>query len=444
MKKLTASIIALVVLGLSWGTSIASAQGFSSILEKLDQLESRLNSLETDQSNDLEVRLEKLETTRKRDIDALQSQLATLPTRSNVDQLSQSLTDLNSRVDQFATDLGTVTAASGSSADGETASALTGELRDLIGSLRQTIATAAVQETEEGVPSLPLEITGFGDFLYVGSEEQFETGQVEVDLETTLDDRIGLSAAIAFGGESFELGAFTIDFHLFGSEGDHFRPATAVAHSGLIIGQFDVPFGLDWLVYPSIDRKLVSGPVVVENSHDFWNDYGVQGYLETEYVNAVAYAVNGFGYEGGEEEIEMKIAGGGRVGIKPHALLEIGGSYAGFFDEGNELDMSLIGVDGQFSIGNFSAKGEYVLHRLGQAGENKIEQTGFYGQGMYEFGRYFLVSRYGQYRPDGEEDLTRLSVGGGWVVQEGCEVRVEQQINSEEENVTLLQLVVGF
>ena len=441
MKDRTIFTVVAMMLCLGLSYSSAAGQGFAKILEKLDQLENRMNDLENDQDTNLGTKVEKLEATQKRELKALQNQLATLPTRTNVDQLSQSLTDLNSRVDQFATDLGTVTTASGSSPDAEIAGALTGELRDLIGSLRQTIAATTTQTPE---PSLPLEITGFGDFLYVGSEEQFETGQVEVDLETTLDDRIGLSAAIAFGGESFELGAFTIDFHLFGSEGDHFRPATAVAHSGVIIGQFDVPFGLDWLVYPSIDRKLVSGPVVIENSHDFWNDYGVQGYLETEYVNAVAYAVNGFGYEGGEEEIEMKIAGGGRVGIKPHALLEIGGSYAGFFDEGNELDMSLVGVDGQFSIGNFSAKGEYVIHHLGQAGENEIEQTGFYGQGMYEFGRYFLVSRYGQYRPEGEEKLTRLSVGGGWVVQEGCEVRMEQQINSEEENVTLLQLVIGF
>ena len=444
MKDRTIFTVVAMMLCLGLSYSSAAAQGFAKILEKLDQLESRMNDLENDPDANLGAKIEKLEATQKKEIKALQNQLATLPTRTNVDQLSQSLTDLNSRVDRVATELETVTAASGSSVDGETAGALTGELRDLIGSLRQTIAAAAVQETEGGVPSLPLEITGFGDFLYVGSEEQFETGQVEVDLETTLDERIGLSAAIAFGGESFELGAFTIDFHLFGSEGDHFRPATTIAHSGLIIGQFDVPFGLDWLVYPSIDRKLVSGPVVIENSHDFWNDYGVQGYLETEYVNAVAYAVNGFGYEGGEEEIEMKIAGGGRVGIKPHALLEIGGSYAGFFDEQNELDMSLVGADVQFSYGGFSARGEYMLHRLGQTGENEIEQTGFYGQGIYDFGRYFLVSRYGQYRPDGEEKLTRLSVGGGWVVQEGCEVRVEQQINSEEENVTLLQLVVGF
>ena len=84
MKKRIVSIIALVVLGLGWGSSIASAQGFSSILEKLDQLESRLNSLETGQSKEME-------TTPMSDIEMLRKQPTAMQTSSNVDPLSHSL-----------------------------------------------------------------------------------------------------------------------------------------------------------------------------------------------------------------------------------------------------------------------------------------------------------------------------------------------------------------
>ena len=76
-------------------------------------------------------------------------------------------------------------------------------------------------------------------------------------------------------------------------------------------------------------------------------------------------------------------------------------------------------------------------------GDNDLTHSGFYGQGMYDFGPYFLVGRYGQFEADGEESINRLALGGGWIVQEGCEMRVEHQINDgpEAENSTLLQLV---
>ena len=46
---------------------------------------------------------------------------------------------------------------------------------------------------------------------------------------------------------------------------------------------------------------------------------------------------------------------------------------------------------------------------------------------------------------EGVENLTRTSIGGGWVITEGAEVRIEQQLNSEDdEKITFIQLVVGF
>ena len=50
--------------------------------------------------------------------------------------------------------------------------------------------------------------------------------------------------------------------------------------------------------------------------------------------------------------------------------------------------------------------------------------------------KYFLTARYGAFLPDydlGANDLTRISLGAGWILAEGVELRIEQQINRESE-----------
>jgi flagellar biosynthesis chaperone FliJ len=308
-----------------------------------------------------------------------------------------------------------------------------------------------------GAESIGLEISGFGDFLATIPEDNsegnnFGFGQAEVDLETSFDEVIGVAAAICYEDEGFELGAFTVDFRLFGTEEDHVVPVEGVETSGIIAGQFDVPFGIDYNVYPSIDRKLVSPPLVVENTHDCWNDYGVQAYIGTQWFNGVVYGTNGFGYEGLEtpgQEIGTKYAFGTRWGATPVELIEVGGSYAGFINENDEFDMALYGADLQFGMDGFSLKGEFIAHQLGSTGDYAVTNTGFYAQGMYDFGRFFIVSRYGMFIPDddlGSDDLTRFSGGAGWVIRRSCELRFEYQANSgdDAENQSFLQLAVGF
>lgn len=302
-----------------------------------------------------------------------------------------------------------------------------------------------------------LEISGFGDFLYVQGTENtddimFLVNQAEIDLESTIDDKITVGVAVAYDGEeTFGLGAFTIDFHVFGSEGDHFRPTAGIDHSGIIVGQFDVPFGIDWHVYPSIDRRLVSGPLAVENTHDFWNDFGVQLYATKDIVNGVVYATNGFGYEmidtlGMPVEVDMKMAGGGRLGICPVEILEVGGNFAGFFNQENTLDMSLLGIDLQFTYDAFFLKGEYIIHEYAKDTPVTISNSGFYVHGEYNFDRFFLMGRYGVFSPDGDtDDVTRLTAGAGYVLRDGCELRFEYQSNSGDDNdAAIFQVAAGF
>jgi hypothetical protein len=208
-----------------------------------------------------------------------------------------------------------------------------------------------------------------------------------------------------------------------------------------------VPFGLDWKVYPSVFRKLVSGPLVVERTHGFWNDYGVQGYAENRWFNAVVFGLNGFGYDrpGSQESVEMNLSSGGRLGFKPFSLLEVGTSYSGFMDNRNRLDMTLLGQDFQLAYRALTLKGEYITHKMGLADGKKMTESGLYAEGLYDFGRFFLVGRYDTFSPwGGERRLSQFSSGIGWVVLKGCEVRFEYQARARAGDITFTQVVVSF
>ena len=438
-NKLIVPVI-ISALATSFSFSPASAQGLISLLEKLENLEKRLSQLETNKKNE---------------IGKVQDQLAKVEFNPYSSHVDSSISLLGSRVDRISEDLERIRVGAKQPEEAEEVASLSTEFRALIGELRGTL-----KRTSQAVPPVglelqldsklsPIEISGFGDFSYAARQAREEgdnlsLGQVEVDLETVYNERIVLTAAIAFDprSESFGLGQFTVDFHLFGSEGDHYRSAGGINHSGIMVGQFDVPFGLDWQVYPSIERKMVTGPVAVAGTHDYWNDVGVQAYAANKWFNAVVFGVNGFGYG----ELEMNMAVGGRLGLKPHQAIELGASYAGFLNGSNKLDMSMTGFDLQLHYQAFSFKEEYIAQKIGLAGKDVISRWGFYGEGLYEFGRFFLVGRYDKFSPGYpvEAAVTRISGGGGLVVLKGVEIRLEYQVNYRFKDATLLQVVVGF
>ena len=396
MKIKLIILTAVIGLVLFYGTNLAFAQDFSSVLKKLEEIDTRLNRL----SDDLE-------------------QTRTIANQKGEAEIVSTLAmDLCEVADEIRTK---IEESPGTNMEVTTESQTSDEL-------------------------LPIEITGFGDFCRMMhcSKESYGIGQVEIDLEKNLTENITFIAAVAYDNEeeTFGLGEFNVCFHFFGSDGEHFHPVSGIDHSGIKVGQLDVPFGIDWQVYPSIDRKLVSVPLVVENTHEEWNDYGVQIYMDIGQFDAVVFGLNGFGYD----DVEMKLAIGGRLGITPNKFIEIGGSYAGFLNGNSKTDMSLTGVDLQFHYQAFSFKGEYIAHRLSLAGDNTVNNSGFYCQGMYDLGRYYIVTRYGMFSPDVPEtdDITRFSSCLGWIVLEGCELRFEYQVNSEEDNASFMQMAIGF
>jgi hypothetical protein len=197
---------------------------------------------------------------------------------------------------------------------------------------------------------------------------------------------------------------------------------------------------------------LVSVPLVVEQTHDCWNDMGVYASMENARFNSVVFVTNGFGYEregddGEPVELGLSSAIGGRVGYMPREFMEVGSSVASLFNKQNQSDMMLAGVDLQMNYRQFSCKGEYIYKQTGQAANDRQHCQGFYVQGLQRFGSIFLVSRYDNFTPEQttQTKLSRVCFGAGWVIRDGVELRDEFQINNDgNPNAMLVQLVVGF
>ncbi|MFC1552776.1 hypothetical protein ACFL6P_09475 [Candidatus Latescibacterota bacterium] len=458
MKSLKITTIAVTVLVLCFSISI-QAQSLNSILRKLNDVETRLDKLDTAPQADItnkietvEVRMNTIETNQKSEIERLAVKLDELSELKADSNVEESIAPLQAQVEQIQEEISEIKNTDTVQEDDEQFNDLVADLGGLVNELRTTIENPTIINPNEAMSldasqAEPLfALSGFGDFFYnVGQDKnsntQINIGQVELDLETALNDKIDFVGALVFDpdNEVFGLGDLFVDFHLFGSEGDHYMAASGIENGGIVVGQFDIPFGIDLNVYPSIDRKIVSGPLAVEHTHDFWGDFGVKGYVENQKYNVQVFATNGFGYD----EVEMRMAAGGHFALTAFPGFEFGTSYAGFLNENNTSDMTLRGFDFQGEYEAVSVKAEYIEHSMGLVGD-KVTNTGYYVQGMYDFGKFYLVERYGTFTPQDGIELNRISSGVGYVVREGLELRVEYQMNNEEKNQTFFQMVLGI
>lgn len=282
-----------------------------------------------------------------------------------------------------------------------------------------------------------VEFTGFTDILYV-QDQGFGYGQFEVDLAVPLAEGVTVDAALAFDGTYVGMGAGFITFETFGSY-------------GLMVGQFDVPLGIDYLAIPSPDRKLVTPPLLNEKTINAWNDVGLNLTGEAEKFNLNLFAVNGFCGE---------MAFGGRFGFKALEALEVGASYAN-----DNSDATFMGVDLLGTFGFLETKLEYQMSDGFFEGDNDPltedrGHSGFYVQlcseledmlGLPVFG----VARFGSWSADGDHDASgeadsasRITLGAGYRLADGVEFRIEYLSDTvdegDSESALTLQAVVGF
>ena len=295
---------------------------------------------------------------------------------------------------------------------------------------------------------LPLEFTAFGDFFYrferPGADD-FHVGAVELDATLKLTPYVNVSTAIVFDGaeDAFGLGAFVIDCGIAGDGDGYVFQSKRIAKSGVSFGRFDVPFGIAYLQYPSVENRLISLPQAVDLTHGGWSDIGAQGYAVGEHWTAVGYVVNGPDHPIGPDEVApSRTAAGGRLSAKVDELIEVGGSAALDFAAEGPV-MGFFGGDLATTFGPVDLRGEYLLKQVKAPGLPELTH-GIYGQARVQVEPAFLVARYDTVLEGASTLDRRLTGGAGVAVFPQGEVRAvyEHSFDSDIRMMTL-QLVGG-
>ncbi len=298
-----------------------------------------------------------------------------------------------------------------------------------------------------------LEITGFGDCLMLADPQDeadghVRIGQAELDVTAGVDDRTELAVAVAYDSEAeaFGLGAFTIERSLLSRESGMVREA------GLVVGRFDVPFGLDWRVYPSLDRKMVTAPLVVAMTHGCWNEVGAQGYVRSERLELKVFGVNDLPCDEASSKLGSKVATstrhavGGRLGVLPAEGLELGASGAVQVAHDGDRPTTMAGVDAAWSVGSFETRGEFIRQEYARDTKFAGAGEGWYLEAARTLGKHRLGVRYDRFVwSDGEGLDRRWSVGVARILSENAEWRLERRMALDEApDDMMVQLVTAF
>ncbi len=294
-----------------------------------------------------------------------------------------------------------------------------------------------------------LEVSGFVDVLTQGQQGEnttFGMGAFEIDFASEFSSKVSFEGAVVVEGEEVGLGQTLVDFKLLNED-----------KLGLQAGLLDMPFGIDYQVFATPDRKLVTPPLVTELMMDGgWGDVGVNLYGCAPRLNYNLYAVNGMGEDGGVPVNQLTDNNnaktvGGRIGVLPIKDLELGFSYVQgpYLDGTARQALSRIGGDIQFVYERLQIKGEFVMGGEEVPGASKNEHEGLYLQLLGEATeKVYGVARYGYWKPKGGDRVTRITIGVGYDLIENISLRSEYQINNEtpsvDDNLFSMQAVISF
>ena len=307
------------------------------------------------------------------------------------------------------------------------------------------------------------ELTGFFDVIntakFTESDySQFQIGQFELDISYAHQSRFSLGTAIAYNNETqnMELAMAYAHFNFINEEGMHPRREEIMNHAGIVIGKFDMHFGLDYMSFASPDRPIVSQPLVIEKTIGGWNDIGVDFHMLHNDLSFHVWVVNGF-YEG------IDLGGNFRYAFLP--FLSTGVSYSTDFVKINETEAYIAGLDLLIETDIIEIKAEYLSTKGVHGGEQdtlRIEEMhgGFYIQALTQLEELitlpmFFTLRYGQWDSKSDRDLNgvsdyenRFTVGLGYQFHENISARLELLTNKIEDQARCrkgtLQLVVAF
>ncbi len=300
----------------------------------------------------------------------------------------------------------------------------------------------------------------------VGNND-FQIGQFVLGLSSDINHMVSAEMEVAYASEAREVAvdeAF-IDWRVYVWDGQpNPNDPLQFRETGFVVGQFDVPFGIDWRSYRSIDRPLVSLPLVITNTHQGWNDLGAQFYAKTTWSNLAVFAVNGFGTSpalrvnevnqlpepliaadlDAERSVLPTEAYGARFGLFMNEFIEFGTSFAAGYLEDNTQQSRMFGFDASLEFETVELKGEFISRRR-DLNSGRYQDLGYYVQSLYRQGRVFGVVRGDAYRPD--DGLTHFSGSGGagYQVFDNAQLRAEYRLAEGSSNdIVYLQSVIAF
>jgi len=294
-----------------------------------------------------------------------------------------------------------------------------------------------------------LEVSGFVDVLGQGQQGEnttFGMGAFEIDFASEFSSKVSFEGAVVVEGGEVGLGQTLVDFKLLNED-----------RLGVQVGLLDMPFGIDYQVFATPDRKLVTTPLVTELMMDGgWGDIGVNLHGAVSLLNYNLYVVNGMGEDGGVPVNQITDNNsaksvGGRIGVLPIKDLELGFSYVQgpYLDGTARQALSRIAGDIQFAYERLQIKGEFVRGEEEVPGGTDNEHQGYYIQLLGEATeKVYGVTRFGYWKPKGGDRVTRITIGLGYDLIENVSLRGEYQINDEtpsvDNNLFSMQAVLSF
>lgn len=312
--------------------------------------------------------------------------------------------------------------------------------------------------------SAQTELTGFFDIIntYQLTDQQtegFQINQFEVDFSRVYKEHLSFGAAIAYNNENngIDLNMVYLHYNIFNNEVKHPRRTEESKHTGIVIGKFDVPIGLDYLSFASPDRPVFSQPLIIEKTIAGWNDVGVNLHINKKYFRFNFSTINGF-----NEGINFA----GDIAIKFLPGIGLGLFHTSDFN--NKINRKSW-ISGSYLFaewGMWELKSEYLLANGIYGGEQDTMNSdhrhdGFYIQLLSDLEKsgaklpVFFTVRYSLWQDENEnspvplpERIDRWVLGIGYRMNDysslRLEFRSEKAENLQRKNQLTGQLVVAF
>jgi hypothetical protein len=310
-----------------------------------------------------------------------------------------------------------------------------------------------------------LEISGYLDAVYQvhsdpSQQNQAMMNQIELDVLRQINDRASIEVAIDYYDNDFFLGNGTVNYSAFGESDSEHPLALGFQSWDVTAGWFYLPFGLDWEVYSSFDRKLITMPAVVEQTYGWWGDVGMLNSVGFGWGSADVFVVKGFSSQVWNEDSEIpedvtedderwlhydcNVSGGVRFNLAMISGIESGASLTRGWLRNGGIATSIAGVHAKTTWKLLTLKSEALQCRKAQS-INPQDIRGYYFEALKPVGRFFVIGRF-DYLEQERTSLRRFySTGLGVKIREGVECRTEYRLDgSGRDNQLFLQVAAGF